>query len=63
MERMGACFRLRVPWRKAPQGRTLTENLPAEYLLADRGYDINAVVPGADAQGMEPVIPSRNRRK
>ena len=35
----------------------------AQYLLADRGYDTNAVVAGTMAPGMEPVIPPRSHRK
>ena len=45
------------------QARSLTEDFPAEYLLADKGYDTNAIVDGAIAQGMEPVIPPRRHRK
>ena len=41
----------------------LTANLEAQYLLAERGYDSNAIVSGAMAQGMEPVIPPRSHRK
>ena len=35
----------------------------AQYLLADKGYDTNAIVAGAMEQGMEPVIPPRSHRK
>jgi hypothetical protein len=35
----------------------------AQYLLADKGYDTNANVAGTMADGMEPVIPPRIRRK
>ena len=45
------------------QARALTEDLPAEYLLADKGYGTNATVVEAIAQGMEPVIPPRSHRK
>ena len=45
------------------QAQALTEGLPAEYLLADKGYDTNAIVARAIAQGMEPVIPPRRHRK
>ena len=41
----------------------LTAHLPAQYLLADRAYDTDAIVAGAIAQGMEPVIPPRSHRK
>ena len=45
------------------QADPLTEGLPAEYLLADKGYDTNAIVSGATARGMVPVIPPRSHRK
>ncbi|CAM6902611.1 Mobile element protein [Morganella morganii IS15] len=37
--------------------------LSAEYLLADRGYDSNAIVTKACEQGMQMVIPPRKSRK
>ena len=45
------------------QANLLTADLEAQYLVADRGYDTKAVVAGAMAQGMEPVIPPRRHRK
>ena len=45
------------------QAHSLIEGIAAEYLLADRGYDTNAIVAKAVAQGMEPVIPPRSHRK
>ena len=42
---------------------TLTADLQAQYLLADRGYETNAIVTGEMAQGMESVIPLRSQRK
>ena len=45
------------------QAQSLTADLPAQYLLADRGYDTNAIVAEAIAQGMEPVIPPRSHRR
>ena len=45
------------------QAPSLIADLPAEYLLADRGYDTNTILAEAEAQGMEPVIPPRSRRK
>ena len=45
------------------QAHSLTAGPPAHYLLADRGYDTNAIVAEAVAQGMEPVTPPRSRRK
>ena len=35
----------------------------AQYLLADRGYDTNAIVSYAEKQGMIPVIPPKKNRK
>ena len=37
--------------------------MPAEYLLADRGYDSDEIVNQAIKQGMTPVIPPRKNRK
>ncbi len=45
------------------QAHSLIANIAAEYLLADRGYDTNAIVAEAEARGMEPVIPPRSHRK
>ena len=45
------------------QAQPLTEGFPAEYLLADQGYDTNSVVAGAIAQGVEPMIPPRSHRR
>ena len=45
------------------QAKALTEDIPAQYLLADKGYDTNAIVSEAIAQGMEPVILLRSHRK
>ena len=44
-----------------PAGR-LIENISADYLLADKGYDSDAVIKQAKDQGMEPVIPPRKNR-
>ena len=41
----------------------LIEGITAEYLLADRGYDSDAIVEQARTKGMNPVIPSRRNRK
>jgi transposase len=41
----------------------LTEGLDAEHLLADKGYDSDAVVAQAEANGMKAVIPPRRNRK
>ena len=45
------------------QACDLIEDIAAQYLLADRGYDTNSIVEQAQAQGMEPVIPPRRHRK
>ena len=45
------------------QAHSLIADIPAEYLLADRGYDTNGIVAEAEGQGMEPVIPPRSHRK
>jgi transposase len=41
----------------------LIEGIDAEHLLADRGYDSDAIVEQAKKQGMKPVIPPRKNRK
>ena len=45
------------------QAASLIEGIAAEHLLADRGYDTNAIVAEAEARGMEVVIPPRRHRK
>ena len=45
------------------QAQWLTRDFPAEYLLSGKGYDTNAIVAGAVARGMEPVIPPKSNRK
>ena len=45
------------------QAFRLIEGITAEYLLADRGYDSDAIVEQARIKGMNPVIPSRRNRK
>ena len=45
------------------QASRLIEGITAEYLLADRGYDSNAIIEQAETQGMEPVIPPKKNRK
>ena len=45
------------------QASSLIADLAAEYLLADRAYDTDAIVAEALAQGMEPVIPPRSHRR
>jgi transposase len=41
----------------------LIEGIDAEYLWADRGYDSDAIVAQATAQGMQAQIPPRKNRK
>ena len=41
----------------------LISNLPAEYLLADRAYDTDAILNYAYQAGMTPVIPPKKNRK
>lgn len=45
------------------QALELIEGIEAEYLLADKGYDSNALVKAALERGMNPVIPPRRNRK
>jgi transposase len=44
------------------QASKLIEGIAAEHLLADRGYDANAIVEQAKMQGMKPVIPPKKNR-
>lgn len=41
----------------------LLQGLPMEYLLADRGYDTNAIVNFANERGAQVVIPPGKHRK
>ena len=41
----------------------LIEGLSAGHLIADKGYDSDAIVEQAKRQGMEPVIPPRKNRR
>lgn len=41
------------------QADRLIEGLDADYLLADRGYDSNAIIEQARRQGIKAVIPQR----
>ena len=45
------------------QAATLIEGIDAQYLLADKGYDSDAIVEQAQRQGMQAVIPPRKNRK
>ena len=42
---------------------TLIEGINAAHLLADKGYDSDAIVAQARGQGMQPQIPPRKNRK
>ena len=44
------------------QAAQLIEGIAAYHLAADRGYDSDAIVEQAIAQGMTPVIPPRKNR-
>jgi hypothetical protein len=39
------------------------KDIPAKGLIADRGYDSDAIVNSASDAGMEVVIPPRRNRK
>ena len=41
----------------------LIEGIPAEYLLADRGYDANRALAAARGRGMVPALPPKRNRK
>jgi Transposase and inactivated derivatives len=41
----------------------LIDGFTAEKLLADKGYDTDAILAQAEKQGMSPVIPPKKNRK
>ena len=41
----------------------MIDGLSAQWLLADKGYDSNAIIEKAVAQGMRVVIPPKSNRK
>jgi len=45
------------------QACALIDGIDAQYLLADRGYDSNAIIDKAISQSMIAVIPPRKNRK
>ena len=45
------------------QAQHLIEGISAEYLLADKGYDTNAIIEQAESQSMQVVIPPKYNRK
>ena len=44
------------------QASKLIEGIDAEYLIADKGYDTDAIIEQAAAQGMNAVIPPKKNR-
>jgi transposase len=44
------------------QAQTLIEGVPFEVVIADRGYDSQAVVAAVEAKGGEAVIPTQSNR-
>lgn len=51
------------PVADCTQAGRLIEGLAAEHLIADRGYDSDAIVEQAVRQGMQAQIPPRKHRK
>jgi len=47
----------------APQAKPLIEGVSARHLLADKGYDSDAIRKQALTQGITPHIPPRKNRK
>ena len=45
------------------QASKLIEGITAEHLLADKGYDTDAIIQQAEDRGMKPVIPPKKNRK
>ena len=45
------------------QAETLIEGVPFEVVIADKGYDSQAVVDAVEAEGGEAVIPTPKNRK
>lgn len=45
------------------QAETLIEGAPFEVVIADRGYDSQALVDAVEAQGGEAVVPTRKNCK
>ena len=51
------------PVADCTQAQSLIKDLPAKCLVADKGYDTDAIEGEAKAAGMEVVIPPRSHRK
>ena len=45
------------------QASKLIEGITAEHLLADKGYDTDAIIQQAEDRGMKPVIPPKKNRR
>lgn len=45
------------------QAQGLIAGIPAQHLIADKGYDSDVIVEQARLQGMQVVIPPRKNRK
>jgi len=45
------------------EAEALITGIDAEHLIADKGYDSNAIVEKAQSQGMQVQIPPRRHRK
>ena len=45
------------------QAGRIVEGIDAEYLLADKAYDTDEIIEGAQDSGAEPVIPPKSNRK
>jgi transposase len=54
---------VRVLATKGTTAERLITGIEAEHLLADRGYDNDAIVKQAETQGMQAVIPPKKNRK
>jgi len=45
------------------QAEDLRSGIQAQYLLADRGYDSQAILQQANQAEIQPVIPAKKKRK
>lgn len=45
------------------QGAALIDDIKVEHVIADKGYDSNALVEAIESGGAEAVIPPRSNRK
>ena len=51
------------PVADCTQAEGLIEGIDAAYLLADKGYDSDAIIEAAEHQGIQSVIPPKKNRK